>query len=73
MMWGNVCFNAFLCVFYTQNTHTKLTIETGKNMDKIKALKKQQKKNNNYKLKNTNQANAVSHYKEFIAGKQYYK
>lgn len=41
-------------------------------MDKIKALKKQQKKNN-YKLKNTNQANAVSHYKEFIAGKQYYK
>lgn len=42
-------------------------------MDKIKALKKQKKKNNNYKLKNTNQANAVSHYKEFIAGKQYYK
>lgn len=31
-------------MFYTQNTHTKLTIETGKNMDKIKALKKKQKK-----------------------------
>lgn len=30
-------------MFYTQNTHTKLTIETGKNMDKIKALKKKQK------------------------------
>lgn len=31
-------------MFYTQNTHTKLTIETGKNMDKIKAFKKQTKK-----------------------------
>lgn len=31
-------------MFYTQNTHTKLTIETGKNMDKIKALKKTKNK-----------------------------
>lgn len=44
MMWGNVCLSVFLCVFYTQNTHTKLTIETEKNMDKIKAFKNKTKK-----------------------------